>query len=209
MSLWTPIRPTVIISEEVRPRFGSPLRLRRMDAEDFGVPEFQLLIQNLKQYRSISVAKLLAAEAKADALDAQGSDSAAPGDFQIKARANRSDVAASVDMPMSSVGVPAAELGPAAELAIRTGKIKNAAVLVPMFRTPGGEVRVWLTKRATKLSSHAGAHFELLSLAFAAALPSWVWRGSCNDDDDDENVAADDANVTESGGKDNVIVIIN
>ena len=141
-----------------------------MDAEDFGVPELQLLIQNLKQYRSISVAQLLAAEAKTSASDAQGSD-IAPGNFHIKGCANTADVAAAVevesidrepdsDTPISSVGVPAAELGPAAELALRPGQIKNAAVLVPLFRTPEGELRVWLTKRATKLSSHAGAHFE-------------------------------------------------
>ena len=176
MSLWTLIRPTIIIPEKVRPRFGSLLRLRRMDAEDSGAPEIQLLIQNLKQYRSVSVSQLLAAEAKTSASEAQDSDIAAPGDFHIKGCADTADVAAAVevelndrepdsDMPISSVGVPAAELGPAAELAIRPGQIKNAAVLVPLFRTPEGELRVWLTKRATKLSSHAGAHFELSSWA--------------------------------------------
>ena len=136
-----------------------------MDAEDFSAPEVQLLIQNLRQYRAVSVAQLLAAEGQSSVSDAQGSETAAPGDSREKGFANLSaDVAADVEfesgdrapdtaMPMSSVGVPA-RLGPAA--AIAPGKSKNAAVLVPLFRTPEGELRVWLTKRATKLSTHAG-----------------------------------------------------
>lgn len=35
-------------------------------------------------------------------------------------------------------------------------RTRNAAVLISLFSDEDGEVRVWLTKRASKLSSHSG-----------------------------------------------------
>lgn len=57
--------------------------------------------------------------------------------------------------PISNVGVPSSS-ETAATIQRKTGKATNAAVLISLFRTTDGNLHVWLTKRASKLSSHSG-----------------------------------------------------
>lgn len=37
--------------------------------------------------------------------------------------------------------------------------VKEAAVLIPLFEAPDGELRVWLTQRSNRLNTHKGADF--------------------------------------------------
>ncbi|CAI5518783.1 unnamed protein product [Closterium sp. Naga37s-1] len=104
-----------------------------------------------------------AAEARRAILQAEAEAEAA-------AAASGSAAAALDDTPMSSVAVPAFQTDPLSPnkqsvlgVALAAGgeamgpmRRRKAAVLVALFEGEGGELRVWLTKRAAKLSSHSG-----------------------------------------------------
>ena len=97
-------------------------------------------------------AALAAATAAAEASDAGGEEQGPAGRGEAGNRSAMDTVMAAD----AAVAVGTASDSGSGSAAVVTPGLRKAAVLVALFEGRQGELRVWLTRRASKLSTHAG-----------------------------------------------------
>eukprot|EP00897_Mesotaenium_endlicherianum_P003523 jgi/Mesen1/3199/ME000185S02343 len=130
-----------------------------MEDIEWGNSELRSLSERLRQYKAISLAHLKALDPALGALYTSETpkpilDNTLLTDESAEVRPAAAKSEQDDDSPTSSVGMPTTS--ESVQKMDTKRKIKNAAVLVPLFRGPKGDLRVWLTKRASKMSSHSG-----------------------------------------------------